>query len=367
MIPSLSFTAGSNADDLQSVKRTAKDAYENLDKLYRALRQYQDIEISTADGKRLFVLGHSQRNTAASKLLFAASSIGASVARVNAGRVLITQWPAPSGTTMPSPTKVDYPFPVDETDLTIVPGQFIYLKLTRTEKEFTSLEDLPSAGATSFAGGTVTGGLGGTGGAGGYGGDGGTGGDGGGGGGGGQGGGGGGGGGTGAGAGSGVQGNNGEAGDVAIGLTAGAGGGSPISGSDGMGGAGGSPGSGGVYGGDGGNGSPGGDGGNGSAGSAGTGGSAGSAGGAPPAAGVTNGPTSVTIPAFTAYAKQQSVISVWEVTAAEIVCQEETESTLATGYIPIAEITGTPSAPVIEQWHTGILTASHAFKTNVVA
>lgn len=283
-------------------------------------RKYEE-EIIEAGDIVLTIPGKLRRPaTSQPKTYFGMRQRGGS-AEVTAGVVLITKWPTPSGTTMAEPTEIGHAFPVATATVTLTPGHKVYVKCTLTPKEFTSLDDLPSDGAVSFAGGTVTGGLGGKGGAGGYGGGGG------------QGGGGGGGGGGGSDDGYGTPGTDamaGEPGNTFIG--GGAGFGSEDDGGGGDGGVG--TGSGG-------------DGGNGAYGGAGANGAAGSDGEDAPTDEAYGGPTSVDIPAFSAYKKQKVKTKVWEVTAAEIVCIAPTASSTSFVYVPIADVEGTDSRPVL--------------------
>lgn len=273
-------------------------------------RKYEE-EIIEAGDIVLTIPGKLRRPaTSQPKTYFGMRQRGGS-AEVTAGVVLITKWPTPSGTTMAEPTEIGHAFPVATATVTLTPGHKVYVKCTLTAKEFTSLNDLPSDGEVSFAGGTVTGGLGGKGGDGGYGGGGG------------QGGGGGGGGGE-----SGY-GTNGHDGDAAAG-DEGAGSftshGDPDAGVGGIGG---------------------GSAGNGGRGGAGGSGAPGTDGEDAPTDPAYGGPTSVTIPAFSAYKKQKVKTKVWEVTAAEIVCIAPTASSTSFVYVPIADVEGTDSRPVL--------------------
>lgn len=306
---------------MEPVRAPLYDLVRRVNDLFRELAQWNTEEIEAGD-EILTVLGRLRRPRTTPRPEYFAMAQSGGNARVSAGIVLITKWPSPSGSTMAEPTEIGHAFPVAAADVALTPGYKVYVKCTLTAKEFTSLAALPSDGSVSFAGGTVTGGVGGKGGTGGYGGGGG---------GGGQGGGGGGGGDD---TGTGSAGEAGTPGEDAAGSTAGDGGAGNES--EVQTGAGGEGADFGVN-----------DGGQGGAGGTGGAGAAGEEGEDAPAYGETGGPTQVTIPAFTAYAKQKVKTKVWEVTAAEVVCIAATASSTSFIYVPIGDVEGTASAPVL--------------------
>lgn len=323
------------------------------------LRGYTETDAEIA-GQTVTIMAKNPRPRR-SKVLFGMRRQGAQ-AIVNRGIVLVTKWPADiGGSTMPEPEKNCHPLTVPETTVSIAPGQFIYLKLTYSTKTGTPKGLLPDDDKVHYEGATVRGGMGGKGGTGGKGGGGGGGGQGGAG---GQGGGGGGGGGGDSAGAPGVSGLSGVDADPprgsgdngatgaggGTGGVGGSGGGNTVAtGDSGSGGAGGSGGSGDGEAAAGGNGGLGGNGSNGGGGGYGGNGADGAEGELAPTSG-DSGPTETEIPEFTAYRMAALAVKVKECTAGEIVCRSQTDED---GFIPLAEITGTAAAPVIEPWHPG--------------
>jgi len=277
----------------------------------------------------MYVLARNPQSGVVSRKFFGVSAVTATTAKVNKGLIITPKYTGPGASDMASAIeKKAIRVAVPETEVSIAPGQTIYVKPVYTEFTYNPEGDLSETGKVAFAGGTVTGGLGGKGGAGGYGGGGGE------------------GGGGGGGADESGSGDNGHDGDAAVdetGAGSSTGSGDPDAGAGGTGG--GLAGNGG-HGGAGGSGAPGEDGTD------------------PPAAGESNGPTSVDIPAFTAYRKARAEYTVWLCTSAEIVCIPTVADTEDL-YWPIAEVEGTAEAPVIYSLHEGLITATTPTKLEI--
>lgn len=331
------------------------------------VRQFSEAEVQIGEDELGTILVKRRRPAPAGRVLFGIRKGGKGKAIVNAGKVMTTKWPADmSGNSMPQPEKKCHILAVEGAEVSIAPGQVIYLKLTYTTRTATPIGNLPDDGKVEFAGGEVTGGIGGKGGHGGGGGGGGQGGAG------GQGGGGGGGGGGGSAGAPGVTGlagmeadppagvgSNGTSG--ALGGTGGAGG--ALGGNTNFDGDSGAGGEGGSSGGGGDGADAGGDGGLGGSGSGGGGGAYGGDGAegenAPTSPG-SGGPSSVTIPEMTMYRKAKLEVKIEECTAGEIVCRAETDED---GFIPLAGIT---DAGGIERYHPGgVITAPQPMTVNV--
>lgn len=329
MIPGLSFGASSVSADPTAVKRMAGEAHENLRRMYAWLQPYDEQRITDASGRQMYVLARNVQSAAENRRLFAVTSVSATRARVNEGIVMTPKYQnSGSDDMLAALAKRGIRIRVPGKEVDIAPGRVIYVKPTYEEFSYYPEGALPDTDKVDFAGGTVTGGIGGKGGTGGYGGGGG---------GGGQGGGGGGGGDD---TGTGGAGEDGTPADDGAGSAGGAGG----AGHEGIGtGAGGVGADAGVN--NGGLGGKGGDGGDGAAGEEGE---------DAPAYGETGGPTQVVIPAFSAYRNARAEVFLQVCTSAEIVCVAEVDDETE-DYWPIAEIGGTPEAPIIYPLHEAAL------------